>query len=134
MNPSASTRNTPRPSTTAATSGRKGDLDRAIADYNEAIRLDAKFALAYANRGDAWDDKGDSTRAIADLDQAIRHDPKYSRAYNVRGVVWKKKGDLDRAIEDFTDAIRLDPKSPSPTPTAATPGTIKATRTAPSAT
>ena len=31
--------------------GAKGDRDRAIADYNEAIRLDPKFAMAYNNRG-----------------------------------------------------------------------------------
>jgi tetratricopeptide (TPR) repeat protein len=29
----------------------KGNLDRAIADYDEAIRLDPKYALAYYNRG-----------------------------------------------------------------------------------
>ena len=28
-----------------------GDLDRAIADYNQAIALDPKYALAYNNRG-----------------------------------------------------------------------------------
>jgi tetratricopeptide (TPR) repeat protein len=34
----------------------KGELDRAIADFNEAIRLDPKFALAYNNRGLAYRD------------------------------------------------------------------------------
>jgi tetratricopeptide (TPR) repeat protein len=29
----------------------KGDNDRAIADYNEAIRLDPKSAVAFNNRG-----------------------------------------------------------------------------------
>src|SRR6516164_2690978 len=28
----------------------KGDYDRAIADYNQAIKLNAKFAVAYNNR------------------------------------------------------------------------------------
>jgi tetratricopeptide (TPR) repeat protein len=37
----------------------KGDDDRAIAEYNEAIRLDPKFAYAYSNRGLAYDHKGD---------------------------------------------------------------------------
>ena len=41
---SGSIRNTPRPTTTAAIAYRaKGDLDRAIADYSEAIRLDPKI-------------------------------------------------------------------------------------------
>ena len=34
------------------------DLDRAIGDYNEAIRLDPKDASAYSNRGSAWGGKG----------------------------------------------------------------------------
>jgi tetratricopeptide (TPR) repeat protein len=31
----------------------KGDYDRALADYNEAIRLDPNDALAFCNRGRA---------------------------------------------------------------------------------
>src|SRR5579871_17405 len=54
----------------------KGDLDRAIADDDQAIRLDPKYAIAHYNRGNAWFAKGDFDRAIADYDQAIRLDPK----------------------------------------------------------
>ena len=32
----------------------KGDDERAIADYNEAIRIDPNLALAYLNRGWSW--------------------------------------------------------------------------------
>src|SRR5262245_25272901 len=32
---------------------KKGDNDRAIADFDEAIRLDPKSALAFCNRGNA---------------------------------------------------------------------------------
>src|SRR5438477_10043037 len=42
----------------------KGDNDRAIADYTEAIRLNPKDALAYDNRGTAWRDKVDRNRAL----------------------------------------------------------------------
>src|SRR6516162_2760697 len=41
----------------------KGDNNRAIADYDQAIRLNPKLAIAYNNRGNAWRAKGDD-RAI----------------------------------------------------------------------
>jgi tetratricopeptide (TPR) repeat protein len=57
----------------------KGDLNRAIADYNQAIALDPKYAVAYYNRGVMYNDKGDLDRAIADYNRAIALDPKYIR-------------------------------------------------------
>src|SRR5882672_9868077 len=48
----------------------KGDLDRGIADYTEAIRLDPKYPKAYYNRGVAYEAKGDHDRAIADYSEA----------------------------------------------------------------
>ena len=63
----------------------KGDNDRAIADYNEAIRLDPKYAMAFHDRGIAYSDKGDNDRAIADYSEAIRLDPKYAMAFDQSG-------------------------------------------------
>ena len=66
-------------------------MDRAIADYTEAIRLDPKYANAYSNRGVAYSDKGDKDRAIADFTEAIRLDPKYADAYNNRGFAYREQ-------------------------------------------
>src|SRR5215472_517016 len=87
----------------------KGNPDRAIADYDAAIRLDANNALPYNGRGNAWYDKGDLDRAIADYDVAIRFDPTGAAAHNGRGIAWHDKGDPGRAIADLDEAIRLDP-------------------------
>ena len=38
----------------------KKDYDKAIADYNQAIRLDPMYAPVYVNRGAAWGAKKDS--------------------------------------------------------------------------
>ena len=44
----------------------KGQLDRAIADYTQAIRLDPEYAEAYHNRGQAYAARGDAPQAEAD--------------------------------------------------------------------
>src|SRR3954447_141167 len=56
----------------------KSDLDRALADYNQAIRADKTYATAYANRGLVWRDKSELDRAIADFTEALRINPRYA--------------------------------------------------------
>jgi tetratricopeptide (TPR) repeat protein len=89
---------------------RKDDLDRAMADYNEAIRINPRYAIAYYDRGNAWRAKGDQDRAIADYDQALKLDPKQADALVARGNAWRDKGNLDRAIASHSDAMKVDPK------------------------
>jgi len=89
----------------------KREFDIAIADFNEAIRLDPKNASLYRFRGIAWDRKGESDRAITDFNEAIRLDPKSAFGYSNRGIAWKNKGEFDRAIADFNAAIAINPKS-----------------------
>jgi len=88
----------------------KGDLDRAIADFTEAIRLDPKSARAFNNRGIAYQAKGDGDRAIADFTEAIRLDPKNFLAYLVRGLAHLYSGSLPQARADLSQASELNPK------------------------
>ena len=67
-------------------------------------------AIAFNNRGMAWNDKGEHDVAIGDLNEAIRLNPKLAVAYSNRGRAYRGKGDHDRAIADYTTAIKLDPK------------------------
>jgi lipoprotein NlpI len=90
----------------------KGDPDRAIADFNQAISINPKGATFYNNRGIAYRNKGDLDRAIADYTQAISLNPKDHDAYYNRGIAYRNKGDLDRAIADYNQAISLNPKDP----------------------
>ncbi len=87
----------------------KGDNNRAIADCDQAIQLNARLVFAYNNRGIAWSGKGDYARAIADYTEAIRLDPNYAQGYSNRCDDRRSKGDLDLAIEDCNQAIRLKP-------------------------
>jgi tetratricopeptide (TPR) repeat protein len=90
----------------------KGDSERAIAAYSEAIRFNPKDAAAYTNRASAYSARRDSDRAIADYSEVIRLNPKSVEAYNNRGSAYVMKRDNDRAIADYTEFIRLEPKNP----------------------
>jgi len=100
---------TPTPPCSSIPTTYNGQYDRAIADYNEAIRLrpEARFL---SSRGDSYNYKGDYDRAIADYDRALALNPGFSNAYNNRGAAYGKKGDVDRAIADYEQALRIEPQ------------------------
>ena len=89
----------------------KNEYGKAIEDFNKAIELDNKFALAYNNRGMVYLNKKEYDKAIEDFNKAIELDNKFALAYNNRGIVYldrNKKDEYDKAIEDFNKAIELD--------------------------
>jgi lipoprotein NlpI len=86
----------------------KGDVAAAIADYDEAIKLDPKNASALTNRGTSHIEKGDADAAFADFDEAIKRNPRYASAYFNRANAYAAKGDGDRAVADYTMSIRYD--------------------------
>jgi tetratricopeptide (TPR) repeat protein len=88
----------------------KGEYDKAIAAYTDAIRLDPKYEPAYALRGIAWGKKGEYDKAIADFNEAVRLNPNNPNDYGARGMAWLEKGQYDKAIADCNDAIRLNSK------------------------
>jgi tetratricopeptide (TPR) repeat protein len=85
-----------------------GEMEGAIADFSEAIRLGAGYVEAYYNRGYLYlyhEKKYDL--AMADLNAVIGIDPGFALAYYDRGNLYMYTGETDRAIADFGEAIRL---------------------------
>lgn len=86
----------------------KGELDIAIADYNELIRLRQSPAF-YHVRGICHHSKGDYEKAVNDFNEAIRIDPTSARYYNSRAETRFEQEQYDKAISDAEQAIRLEP-------------------------
>ncbi|MEN3382243.1 MAG: hypothetical protein V7608_2287 [Hyphomicrobiales bacterium] len=84
----------------------KGDHDKAIADFDEALKLEPKNASIYNNRGNARGDKGESDAATADFEAAIKINPRYAAAYFNRGNALAAKGETERALKDYDAAIK----------------------------
>ena len=53
------------------------DFDRAMADFDEAVKLDPKSVDPLNDRGRTFQAKGQFDRAIADYDQAIALNPNF---------------------------------------------------------
>jgi tetratricopeptide (TPR) repeat protein len=63
----------------AAALARKDQLDRAISDYGEALRLEPQ-ADVYNRRGELWWKEGDRPKALADFGVAIKLNPDHPAA------------------------------------------------------
>src|SRR5215475_13756898 len=88
----------------------KGEIERAIADYDLAIAFDARSALAYYNRAVARQRKGDLDGAVGDYDRAIELNPRYEDTYLNRGVIRDGQGERAAGINDFSRVIEFNPR------------------------
>ncbi len=86
---------------------------QAMADYDQAVRLDPQSAMAHYNRGLSLRRQGKLALALADYDEAIRLNPQFAEAFNNRGNVHAAQGRYSQAIADSREALRLKPRYPS---------------------
>jgi tetratricopeptide (TPR) repeat protein len=89
----------------------KDQPDRAIADYDSALRLDSTRADTFNARGELRRGKGDFPRAIADFAAAIKLDPQHAAARaNHRALAQE----LERLGARMAIKNRPGPQSTSP--------------------
>jgi tetratricopeptide (TPR) repeat protein len=88
---------------------KQGNFEEATIQYQAAITLDPKSALAYYKLGNVLDDQDQLDEAIAALQEAIRINPDYAEAYNLLGYVLKRQNKLAEAIAAYNKAIQLNP-------------------------
>ena len=86
-------------------------FDKAIDDYDRALRLDDHQDEAYFGRGLARGRYGLIEEGIADLTVYLHRHPDSSRGYTKRGVRYLWLGDVPHARNDLEKAIALDPRN-----------------------
>jgi tetratricopeptide (TPR) repeat protein len=90
----------------------KGDLDRALREFNGAIRIDPKYPDSYLERGQTVFKLGEIERAIADYSAALMHDPQHGAALRARGMAHLYAGKTDLALADLSKAIEIGEHDP----------------------
>jgi tetratricopeptide (TPR) repeat protein len=84
----------------------KGQYDRAIADYDMAIKADPKYESAYFNRGNAYYAKRQYDKAIYDYRKAVELNPKSPYPYYNMACIYSVEAceQLRKSVENgFND-------------------------------
>lgn len=94
----------------AYTSWRQGDVQQAVAELNNGIRLHPHNAYLYTERAKfRRKNLGDKEGALEDYTQAIHLHPDNALFYLWRSQLYHEIGDMLKAMTDYNTAIRLAP-------------------------
>ena len=81
----------------------------AIADFNEALKIDSRDARIYEQRATVEVKMKDYDKALADYSEAIKLKPDEVRLYLYRGYIYEAKGDLKNSMADTEKVLKQDP-------------------------
>lgn len=87
----------------------RGQVDRAIEEFQMAVRQNPDMADAHYNLGLILGERGRWEEAINALGKAAELRPKDADPHLAMGVIAGQIGDDDRAIHEFIEAIKLRP-------------------------
>jgi eukaryotic-like serine/threonine-protein kinase len=95
------------------------NIDSAIAEFNQALRIDPGYALAYAGLGTAYltgfqqfyKGKERVDNASANCEKALSLNPDLLEGHICLGNVFNGTGQYDKAVEEFQGALRVEPSS-----------------------
>ncbi len=80
---------------------------KALANFNQALKIDPSFKEAYGKIAESYFELKQYSNAIPNYDAEIKLDPNNAGAYNDRGLSKTSMNDYFGAVSDFSDAIRL---------------------------
>lgn len=84
----------------------KGEYDKAIAKYNQALKLNVADYV-YFNRGNAYYGKKDYQNALSDYNKTLQMNNEYGEAYYQRALVKYNLGDKAGSCDDFKKASKM---------------------------
>ena len=85
---------------------RRGDFQKAVEAYSEALAMDSSNFRCYFDRAFARDAMGDVRGAVDDYTEAVSLEPAAALAWYNRGIARSRLGDARGAAMDFGEAIQ----------------------------
>jgi protein O-mannosyl-transferase len=92
----------------------KGQFDKAITQFREALRIDPDYEEAHFNLGFALYQQGRAQDAIAEYQAALKIDPDYEQALINLGIALFQEGRAEDAIAEYRKAAQINPDLPEP--------------------
>jgi tetratricopeptide (TPR) repeat protein len=86
----------------------KGEYDKALAEFNRALKLDSNYVEALVGRGRVYHLMDEDEKALTDLNRAIVLDSNDVSALINRGWVYHGQHKYEKAFADFDRALELD--------------------------
>jgi tetratricopeptide (TPR) repeat protein len=87
---------------------RKGERDKAMADYTRMIALRPENPDGWNARGHMYKEDKEYDKAIADFTACIPlSPPQYGTYWSNRGIAYYEKGDLDAALADLNQSVAI---------------------------
>ena len=87
---------------------RQNKTQRAIIEYEMALKMDSILTPVYPNLATAYSIVGDNNKALATLENLILLEPEYGRVYYLKGLLYHEMGNDKLAIDDMEKAIQFD--------------------------
>ncbi len=86
-----------------------GNTREAESEFEKAVILDPRSAVAQSNLGFALYDRGDDASAFARQSLAIKIDPDYANAHYGLALIYKRQRNARKARQQWETYIRLEP-------------------------
>ncbi|MEI6046782.1 MAG: tetratricopeptide repeat protein, partial [Chloroflexota bacterium] len=88
-----------------------GEMEQALECFDQALRLDPSYAVAWNRKGQVLDKLGRYNEALSCYDQALKLDPNINGAWNNKGADLFDLGRLEEALYCYEQAFKIAPNA-----------------------
>lgn len=89
----------------------KGEVEKSIGLYTQAIEIDPDNHVLYSNRSAAYMKQDSKSKALKDAERCVELAPEWTKGYNRLGVAQQSLKRFDAAMDSFKKGLQLEPSN-----------------------